>query len=236
MAARTRQRVVLLVWDGAKLLPTIGWLATCVVAIPAYLAVGWTTPVVCAVFSSVMAVIATRDIWQHLTPHIHQEYALVSSSASSTAGETDAEAPSSTRAAAATINHRAAKCKLATAACFAVASVACTALFLAIDYAQIEPEKKRMPCDGACEDCADDPDCRAWVKEVEREHPATAVCPPAKNSADTDATFSCKADGYWMLVTSLINFVWLAAGSVIVRKARRDESRAPQREIEAAHL
>ena len=222
----TGRRVALLAWDGAKLLPTVGWLVTCVIAIPAYLAVGWTTPVVCAVFSSALAVIATRDIFTYLTPHIHEEYALIASSASSTADP-------AARGAAAVISPRAARCKLATAACFAAASVACTALFLVIDYAQIEPERATMPCDGACEDCAEDADCRAWVARVEREHPATAVCPPAPNAADTDATFSCKADGYWMLVTSLVSFVWLAAGRAIVRKARREESsRASQREIE----
>ena len=48
-----------------------------------------------------------------------------------------------------------------------------------------------------------------------------AICPPTKGSAKTNATFSCLADGWWMLVTSLIGGVWLVAAYCIVRKAGR---------------
>ena len=46
---------------------------------------------------------------------------------------------------------------------------------------------------------------------MEKEHPITNICPPTKASADTDATFSCKADGFWMIVTAVITMGWLCA-------------------------
>ena len=62
--------------DLVKLAPTTAWLIMCLVAIPAYAAIGWVTPVVCAVFSSVLGILATRDILQFLAPNV---YALVGS-------------------------------------------------------------------------------------------------------------------------------------------------------------
>jgi len=99
-------------------------------------------------------------------------------------------------------------------------SLACTIMFLVVAYTQIKPQKESMPCGGKCEGCVADPDCQQWVRKVEAKHPATAVCPPAISSADTDATFSCLADGYWMLVTSVISLVWLTAAGCILRNTQ----------------
>lgn len=62
------------VLDVLKLAPTAAWLVTSVRAIPAYGNLGWTTPVVCAVFSSILAIVATWDIYFFHTPHLHGLY------------------------------------------------------------------------------------------------------------------------------------------------------------------
>ena len=93
-------------------------------------------------------------------------------------------------------------------------------VFLIVAYTVIQPEERDQPCDGECEDCVEDRNCKAWVRGVEKKHDIVAICPPTKGSAKTDATFSCLADGWWMLVTSLIGGVWLVAAYCIVRKAR----------------
>lgn len=199
--------------DVGKLLPTTGWLVMCCFAIPSYAAIGWVTPVVCAVFSSILAILATRDIFQHLSPSIHR-YVLVG--AEKRASLTVARA----------------RRKGAVALVFFGASAACVVVFLAVAYAVIEPERGDMPCDGECEDCAEDRNCKRWVRAVERDHPVVAICPPARGSAKTDATFSCLADGYWMLVTSFVGLVWVAASYCVVRRARAAAERPPARATE----
>ena len=187
--------------DLVKLAPTTSWLIMCLVAIPAYAAIGWVTPVVCAVFSSVLGILATRDILQFLAPNV---YALV--------GSLQDEATKLTIARA--------RRRGAVAVVFFAASAACCVIFLCIAYVVIEPEKSDMPCDGECEDCEEDNNCKRWVRGVEEDHSVVAICPPTRRGANTDATFSCLADGYWMLMTSLIGLVWVGAAYCIVRKAR----------------
>lgn len=201
----------LVLFDVCKLAPTVGWLIMCIAAVPRYAAVGWTAPIVCAVFSSVMAVAATRDIYQHLTPSLHATLL-----AAPLLGP-DAPPPPPPKH----LGARAAELKLGIAALFSVTSVALTVAFLAIAYGPIASEKESMPCDGKCEGCAIDPDCAAWVAAVEAKHSSTAICPPATASYVGDVTFSCLADGFWMLVTSLVGFIWLGATVTILRAAKR---------------
>ena len=56
---------------------------------------------------------------------------------------------------------------------------------------------------------------------VEEKHSATSICPPAHKDYVGDVTFSCLADGFWMLVTSLVGLIWLAATVVILRASKR---------------
>ena len=58
-------------WDLVKLAPSTGWLIMCCFAIPSYSAIGWVTPVVCAVFSSILAICATYDIFLFLSPTVY---------------------------------------------------------------------------------------------------------------------------------------------------------------------
>lgn len=189
--------------DLVKLAPTTGWLVMCCFAIPSYAAIGWVAPVVCAVFSSLLAVLATRDIFMHLSPSIHA-YVLVGKLAEREDALTVARA----------------KRKGAVAVAFFCASAACMVVFLVVAYAVIEPEKSKQPCDGECEGCEEDRNCKRWVADVEDDHPVVAICPPTKGSADTDATFSCLADGYWMMVTSVMGLIWVGASYYVVRTAR----------------
>ena len=202
MDARERCTKALWVcWDLVKLAPSTGWLIMCCFAIPSYSAIGWVTPVVCAVFSSILAICATYDIFLFLSPTV---YTLI--------GGDDAKT---------NLTQSRAKWKAAVASLFFVASALMCVVFLVVAYTVIKPEERDQPCDGECEDCVEDRNCKAWVRGVEKKHDIVAICPPTKGSAKTDATFSCLADGWWMLVTSLIGGVWLVAAYCIVRKAGR---------------
>lgn len=57
--------------DLLKLAPSTGWLIMCCFAIPSYAAIGWVTPVVCAIFSSLLAILATHDIFVFLSPTVY---------------------------------------------------------------------------------------------------------------------------------------------------------------------
>lgn len=90
---------------------------------------------------------------------------------------------------------------------------------MVIAYGTIKPEQEDMPCDGECEGCIEDPDCSNWVALMEDDHPSVNICPPAKKSADTDVTFSCLADAYWMLCTTIIAGIWTGAAFAIFRRS-----------------
>ena len=53
----------------------------------------------------------------------------------------------------------------------------------------------------ACGEACGRADCAAWTAMVEDKHSSVMLCPPAKASYEGDVTFSCLADGFWMLVT-----------------------------------
>ena len=145
-------------------------------AIPAYSNLGWTTPVVCAVFSSILAVVATRDIYVYHTPHLHGLYTPIAveenneGSPSSSPQKADENFPT----------EQLAKVKLAIASSFVLLSFVFTVVFMAIAYGTIKPEQDNMPCNGECEGCIDDPDCSLWVEEMEGKYSSVNICPPAK--------------------------------------------------------
>ena len=195
-------------FDLLKSLPSLLWLIMCLYAIPGYSRVGWVAPVVCAIFSSIMSVLATRDTILYLSPSL-AHYSLV-------------EPFLNERANRAGITVGRANLKFGVASAFTLCSVVFTITFLAIAYGIIKPEQDDMPCDGECEDCAEDPDCRAWVRDVEKEHPEVDICPAAKRSYEGDVTFSCLADGYWMMCTSIIGALWMGSCWFIIRLARQN--------------
>ena len=136
-------------WDFCKVLPALAWLIVCLVAIPAYARIGWVTPIVCAVFSSLLAILATRDILTFLAPSVGK-YVIIGG----------VQNPASLSGSQANI-----RCGVAVA--FVFVTLVFTVLFFVISYALIQPEKSSMPCDGECEGCDSDPNCEAWIQDVE---------------------------------------------------------------------
>jgi hypothetical protein len=197
-------------YDLLKSAPAFGWLVMCLFAIPAYSELGWVAPVVCAVFSSIMSILATRDTLLYLSPSL-AKYNLIEPFIQEQKHRSE-------------LTKKSARFKFFVAAFFTFTAVIFAATFLVIAYAVVVPERDSMPCDGKCEDCEEDQDCRAWVKEMEEDHPETAICPPAKRSAETDVTFSCLADGYWMICTSIVGAIWMVATRYIIKLAEANES------------
>ena len=101
-----------------------------------------------------------------------------------------------------------------------------TVLFLAVEYTIVAPaEKAGMPCDCqlytrrgnntdvCCHACAEDPLCLGWSSALAASSPLLSICPTgAKTLADTtkNTAFSCLADGFWMLVTTVFALAWFA--------------------------
>ena len=194
--------------DLLKSLPSLFWLIMSLYAIPGYSRVGSVAPIVCAIFSSIMSILATRDTILYLSPSL-AHYSLV-------------EPFLNERVNRAGITVGRANLKFGVASAFAFCSVVFTVTFLAIAYGTIKPEQENMPCDGKCEDCSEDLDCRAWVRDVKEEHPEVGICPAAKRSYEGDVTFSCLADGYWMMCTSIIGMLWMASCLSIIRLAQQN--------------
>mmetsp|Transcript_5514 Transcript_5514/g.11048 ORF Transcript_5514/g.11048 Transcript_5514/m.11048 type:complete len:239 (-) Transcript_5514:19-735(-) len=205
------RRFAFSVCDLIKLSPSIAWLITCLTAIPAYSGIGWATPVILAVLSSILAIFATYDIFKHHAPNLSGAmYALLPRSESE---ETKNQQNL-------TLTRARTKMYIASACTFI--SFMFTVVFLAIAYGTVKSKSEidGMPCEGKCEDCEIDPDCSNWISEMEDKYPALKICPPAKKSADTDVTFSCLADGFWMLTTTLVGAVWVFATLRLVKRAR----------------
>ena len=60
--------------------------------------------------------------------------------------------------------------------------------------------------------------------------PMLAICSPINKDAETDATFSCYADGVWMQVSSGIALLWLISLLFTARRAQlaaKSESNTP---------
>ena len=147
--------------DVIKIIPSLTWLIVCLVAIPAYVSVGWTRPVVCAVFSSVLSIWATVDFLFYLTPTINAYVPLLRNEYE-------------TRQTSLTKNF--AMVKVGTALLFALLSLVWCISFLVVGYAYIRPEEDNQPCDGKCEGCVEDPNCNDWISGVENRYPATKIC------------------------------------------------------------
>ena len=208
--------------DVVKLMPPLTWLVVCIVAIPSYARLGWVTPVVCAVYSAIVSILATYDIFVYQSKTLHEYIPLMAAGDSDNTSLEDAEAAESSP-----INTPSQTkwmfTKLVISMISSIITVALTILFLVVAFTVIDPEKHNIPCDGACEGCAEEPNCSQWIADVEKEYPITNICPPTKASADTDATFSCKADGFWMIVTAVITMGWLWA-MFLAYESRRERN------------
>ena len=78
----------------------------------------------------------------------------------------------------------------------------------------------KMPANGNPLNCTMDPDCHQWTTDMQEHHPVLSICPPARREAKTNVTFSCLADGWWMLVTSCIGLSWVYAAYRIVHNVQ----------------
>lgn len=118
-----------------------------------------------------------------------------------------------------------AKWRLALAGTAMALSLAWCVLCLSVYYGVHEPKRdNNMPCDGECEGCEEDPDCAMWVRDMLDAYPVLAICPPPPNAVETDVTFSCAADGYWMLCTSFIAGLWVLMTLCLWRQSARREA------------
>ena len=190
--------------DAEKIIPSLTWLIVWISAIPGYSNLGWIAPVVCAVYSALLSLLATYDIFCTHAKAL-REYVPLLQSADIDVDVLETDPPQGDRTREVSMR---VKFKIAIAGTSLFVTVFFTIMFLAVAYGVIAQYRDDMPCDGECEDCSEDPNCSNWIADVEKRHPVTNVCPPARASADTDVTFSCTADGFWMLVTSVVNIIW----------------------------
>ena len=198
-------------WDLLKAAPACVWLVVCACAVPVYAKIGWITPIMCSILFPILCLLASADIIQYWWPNMAR-YSLLESLEEKRSR----------------LEPRKARIKVAVAAFFSLASMSLSATFLAVAYAVIEPllESEAMPCGGQCDqECQQDPFCNSWALEVQQMHPAAKICPPPSNGS-ANQQFSCLADGYWMMVTSFISLVWLAACIVILRTANASSRQA----------
>lgn len=101
-----------------------------------------------------------------------------------------------------------------------------TVLFLIAEYTVVAPAVAAgMPCgchtgrtrtnntNVCCHHCYKDPLCLKWSDSVLASGGLAAICPPGAKAGDPMSTpkntgFSCAADGFWMLVTTIFCLAW----------------------------
>ena len=73
-------------------------------------------------------------------------------------------------------------------------------------------------CNATCAEIRD-----AYVASVLATHPqADGLCPPPPRTVNTFVSFSCLADGYWMLVTSVVSLIWVVSLCYLRRRSASD--------------
>ena len=203
---------VSLLCDLITILPFIGWGVMSIFAIPSYAASGWLAPVVIAVFSTIICGLACRELF--LRSRVARRkllYVLFD------------EKKAAARAARVNLGRRV---QGWVALACVVLTALFTALFLAAEYAIVSPAVDAgMPCacetwtargnnsNQCCHACADDPLCLDFSDAVLANNGLAALCPPGTKRGDPidtpkNAGFSCAADGFWMLVTTLFCVGW----------------------------
>jgi hypothetical protein len=57
--------------------------------------------------------------------------------------------------------------------------------------------------------CPSDPNCRAWVDKMTSDYPVLHMCPTVNDGYIGYATFSCHADGSWLMIVGTIALIYL---------------------------
>ena len=215
--------------DMIKILPSIVWLIVCIAALPYYAQMAWRTPIICAILSSGIALTSTYDIFRF---HRRRKYFMFGTG-------TDPGSQMS----------RYAEIKLCTACAVTAICLGLTIAFLAVGYSLPEPKVTSDGCgygnfrpphpdykESACGKCSDEGNCLTrvpdgcnhtcveirdmWAAQTIASHPeASSLCPPPPSTANTFVAFSCKADGFWMLVTCIVSFIWVMSLVVLRRRS-----------------
>ena len=187
--------------DVLKLLPSLCWGVMSFFAFPAYLSMGWYTPVVLSVLSTLLSI---GFAYECIMYHRRFKYVV--------AGEYllgwDQTQPDYPVA------------KIAAVSLILLLAIVATIVLLNTYYSYIEPCDARYnkdgsnatddcpanlraaPCNGLCEGCVDDPDCKAWTEFLMAQEGMTNICPPPNDDYEGNATFSCAADGYCESLTT----------------------------------
>lgn len=184
--------------------PFFVWAIVSLSAIPSYAALQWFAPVACAVVTIVMGAVATFRLFKKL--HTVQAVYMVQMDEGVNEGAKKKSAC------------RTWCCRYDTwlAIFCALVSVVWAILCFATQ-AQISriagANRELMPCGGECSSCTTDPHCTRWSAYVLLAVPLSNICPPAVHSpgSTSDVTFSCAADGGWMVVTAAFCVFWMLA-------------------------
>ena len=226
--------------DLIKILPSVGWLIMCLVAIPSYSSISWKTPVICAVLSSIISIIATYDMFRF---HRRYKYLVFGNAMTSQ-------------------KSKFAEIKFCFGCTFAMTSLCLCIAFLSVGYSIPPPVIAKDGCsygnfrrpapnyaNSVCATCSKEsrgtdlklcvtkiPDgiggsCNktcteirdAYVSNIKTIYPAAInLCPAPPDSANTFVSFSCLADGFWMLVTCIITLIWVVSLWILRKRSSQD--------------
>ena len=218
--------------DLLKALPAVVWLGVCIAAIPSYASIAWKMPIVCAILSSCVSIAATYDIVRFQRRY---KYLLFG----------DPTALGRSRWAEVKL---AVGCLVA-AVCLGLCIAFLTVGYSIPRPAEAKDGcgygNFRSQVRGVCGTCAADSrgtgaqlcltnipaGCNAtcaeirdaYVAAVGATHPqAAGFCPPPPHTVNTFVSFSCLADGYWMLVTSVVSLIWVVSLCALRRRSASD--------------
>jgi len=188
-----------------------------VYAIPSYARIGWIVPVVAAIFSMALGACATHAMWTS-GRHLKQYLKLLPSEEDPAAGQVAS-------------GDKARLAKKTCAAVFTLIAFTWAVLDIIVYAAVLKPQYASKPCSGACGNCEVDPNCRAWADSVTEKHGVVAICPTVSDGSDTDATFSCFADGMWLMCTGFIGLLWLILLTFRCSGCARSESATANKSV-----
>jgi hypothetical protein len=211
--------------DVMKVLPSIVWLIVCLAAMPIYAGMAWRTPIACAVLSSGIAMLSTYDIVRYQR---RQEYLMFGA----------AVKPQLQRSRFAEIKLCVAGVLTAVCLSLTISFLsvgyslpAPTVQADGCGYGNFRPTGPKGWEKNPCAECASRDSCLekqvyskelgfacnstcveirdAWAASVASTNPAAMnLCPPPPPTIDTVVAYSCKADGFWMMVTCVVSMIW----------------------------
>jgi len=207
--------------DLIRVAPAVAWFFTCFAALPFYAHLGWPGPIVCAIFSAIMCGFSIYDIVLYNSPAAAAIYLKCAGRDVTESNDSESEHLIMARE---PLKKDGARIKVYIASFFTVVSIVFCIVFLVVAYGPIKSEEHHKPCGGVCEGCLEDPNCTNWTERVMKTHPSAKICPPARESANTNVTFSCTADGFWMIATSIVAALWLIVCLQISRRVENIEA------------